>query len=121
MNHLENFDLSLEHDDGHEVGLLDPEIVEEIAREKIVIAGDHDGDRSFDNCSYIWVEPNYAGQLSPGQWKTYELLLSIQSGTVYTMTTVGKLAEAQDLQNPLSCYERLGNLQSLGAIHGFKG
>lgn len=124
INHLENFDLNLEHDDGHEDSLISAEVIEATAREKLVFCSD-DSDRSdehvLEDCSYIWVDPDYVGQLSPGQQRTYEILLAIQQGAVYAVTTVGKLAEAQGLENPLSCCERLGNLQSLGAIAGYKG
>jgi len=124
INHLENFDLNLEHDDGHEDGLISAEVIEATAREKLVFCADDSdqpSDRVLEDCSYIWVDPDYVGQLSPGQQRTWEILLAIQQGTVYAVTTVGKLAEAQGLKNPLSCCERLGNLQSLGAISGYRG
>ena len=120
INHLESLQLHLEHDDGFDMSLTDPEIVEEIRAEKIVVCGDCGGDRVYEGLSYVWVDPDYQGQLSPGQQKLYELLVSVQSASVYTMTTIGKLAEAQGLNNPLACAERLGNLQALGAIHGLK-
>lgn len=120
VNHLENLDLSLEHDDGHDNGLISPEVVEEVAREKLVFCTE-ESDRILEDCSYVWVDSDYIGQLSPGQQRLYEILLAIQQGTVYSVTTVGKLAEAQGLKNPLACSERLGNLQSLGAISGYRG
>lgn len=130
INHLENLNLDLEHDDGHEEGLIDPEVIAATAREKLVFCADdgENGDspadalseRVLEDCSYIWVDPNYTGQLSPGQQRTYEILLAIQQGMVYGFTTIGRLAEAQGLKNPLACLERLGNLQSLGAIAGLK-
>jgi len=121
INHLENLNLWLEHDDGHDETLADHELMEETAREKLVLCSDQSSDRVIENASYLWVDPNYCGQLSPGQERCYEILLATQQGMVYAVTTIGKLAEAQGLQNPLSCYERLNNLQSLGAISGFKG
>ena len=119
-NHLESLDLNLEHDDGHEEGLISQAVIEATAREKLVFCAE-DSDRVLEDCSYIWVDSSYMGQLSPGQQRLYEILVAIQEGTVYSVTTVGKLAKAQGLQNPLSCCERLGNLQSLGAISGYRG
>lgn len=121
MNHLESFDLQLEHDDGYQEGLFSPETVDEIAALKIILCGDsEEGDRTMAGCSYLWVDPDYVGQLSPGQQRCWEILKAIQQSSIYTVTSVGKLAEGQELTNPLACYERLGNLQSLGAIAGFK-
>ena len=121
INHLENLDLDLEHDEGHDTSILnDPEILEEIANEKIILCGDGDSDRSYEGVSYVWVDPNYTGQLSLGQRKLYEILVSAQSTTIYTITTIGKLTEAQRLSNVLSCCKRLENLQAVGAINGYK-
>ena len=120
VNHLENFALHLEHDEGHDEGLISQDVIDATAREKLIFCTE-DSDRVLEDCSYLWVDPHYIGQLSPGQQRLYEILLSIQQGTVYSVTTVGRLAEAQDLKNPLSCCERLGNLQSLGAISGYRG
>lgn len=123
INELENLDLHLEYDEGFDMTpdeINDP-ITRSIANERIVLCGDEDnGDRSFEGTSYIWVNPDYDGQLSPGQWQLYQLLRSLQQAAIYTATTIGKLAEAQQLQNPLACSTRLENLQSLGAIHGLK-
>lgn len=117
VNHLENFALHLEHDEGYEEDdLISPEVIEAIGRKKIVIGGD----RVLDDCSYIWVDLDYMGQLSPGQQKLYEILVAVQKASLYFMTNVEKLAEAQGLKNPSACAERLCNLQSLGAISGFK-
>ena len=127
-NHLENFALDLEHDDGHEEGLISQEVIDSTAREKLVFCTEDSdspsetlSERILEDCSYIWVDADYLGQLSPGQQRLYEILVAIQQGTVYSVTTVGRLAEAQGLKNPLSCSERLGNLQSLGAISGYRG
>ncbi|MEM9217518.1 MAG: hypothetical protein AAGD25_24655 [Cyanobacteria bacterium P01_F01_bin.150] len=123
-NHLENLELDLEHDSGRSLKAmddLDQEIMAEIAAERIILCGDQDnGDRAYESTSYIWVDPDYSDQLSPGQWQMYELLRSLQLSSDYTATSIGKLAEAQQLKNPLSCSTRLENLQSLGAIHGLK-
>ena len=118
-NHLESFNLHLEHDDGHEEGLYSPEVIEALGRKKIVLCAG-DSDRILEDCSYLWVDPDYVGQLSPGQQRLYEILVAVQQGMVYSVTTVSKLAEAQELKNPIACATRLENLQSLGAISGFK-
>lgn len=119
INHLENFNLALEHDDGHNPELRDEELERETADMKLIFSDVENSDRVLKDCSYVWVDPDYVGQLSPGQERCYEILLAAQQGMVYAVTTIGKLAEAQGLENPLSCYERLNNLQSLGAIAGF--
>lgn len=124
LNHLENLELDLEHDSGRNLEAMDEidlEIMAEVAAERIILCGDEGGsDRAFEGTSYVWVDPDYDGQLSPGQWQMYELLRSLQQAAIYTATTIGKLAEAQQLKNPLACCTRLENLQSLGAIHGLK-
>ena len=123
LNHLENLELDLEHDSGQnleDMDEIDLKYMAEVAAERIILCGDQTGDRAFEGTSYIWVDPDYNGQLSPGQWQMYELLRSLQISSDYTATSIGKLAEAQQLQNPLACSTRLENLQSLGAIHGFK-
>ena len=119
-NNLDGFNLLLEYDEAHvEADELDAQIAESIGREKLILCGD-EGERTFENVSYLWVDPDYDAELSPGQREAYELLLSIQNSTVYTITTIGRLAESQGLKNPFSCLERLANLQSLGAIHGLR-
>ena len=126
-NHLESFNLYLEHDDGHEEGLYSPEVVEALGRKKLVFcAEDSDSppetlrERILEDCSYIWVDVDYLGQLSPGQQRLYEILVAVHQGMVYSVTTIAKLAEAQGLKNPIACATRLENLQSLGAISGFR-
>ena len=121
LNHLENLNVEDEYDDAYDMSLFEPETAERIGAKRIILCGDQDNsDRAFEGTSYIWVDPDYDGQLSPGQWQMYELLRSLQQAAIYTATTIGKLAEAQQLQNPLACSTRLENLQSLGAIHGLK-
>ena len=123
INELDSLDLHQEHDEGFDMTQdeINDDVTISIANERIILCGDEDnGERSFEGTSYLWVDPNYAGQLSPGQWELYTLLKSLQRAAVYTATTIGKLAEAQDLENPLACCTRLENLQSLGAINGLK-
>ena len=123
INELDSLDLHQEHDEGFDMtpAELNDSVTQSIANERIILCGDQDNsDRAFEGTSYIWVDPDYDGQLSPGQWQMYELLRSFQEGAVYTATTIGKLAKTQGLQNPLACSTRLENLQSLGAIHGLK-
>ncbi|MEM8613107.1 MAG: hypothetical protein AAGF93_13890, partial [Cyanobacteria bacterium P01_H01_bin.105] len=66
------------------------------------------------------VDENYLWNMSPGQQKAYELLLSLQQGSVYAMTTIRKLAEAMGLEVIRAALQRLENLQSIGAINGLK-
>jgi hypothetical protein len=120
-NHLENLSLDYEHDWAYEGLDIDSELLVEIAREKIVLCGDEATTEVLENCSYIYVETQYFGELSIGQRRLYDILLSLQEGSVYAVTTIGKLAQMMDLNHPMACGKRFENLQSLGAISGFKG
>lgn len=119
INHLDGFDLSLEHDWGHPTEDRYPEATQRMSLIKLVICGDVEPG-ILEGCSHIYVDPDYKGGLSIGQQQLYEVLLGLQRGSVYTITTIGKLCEALDLQVPDACCHRLDNLQSLGAISGFK-
>lgn len=119
QNHLENLALTYEHDDAYADLPIDPAIVEEIARIKLVLCGDTTTG-VLEDCSYIFVDPDYEGNLSPGQQRLYEVLLALQETSIYTITTLGKLAQGLGLEHPMACGKRLENLQSLGAISGFK-
>lgn len=126
INELDALDLHQEHDEGFDMtpAEIEDDITKSIANERIILCGDEDtGDRdqrAYEGTSYVWVDPDYDGQMSPGQWQLYQLLRSFQDGAVYTATTIGKLAKTQGLENPLACCTRLENLQSIGAIHGLK-
>ena len=124
QNILSNLQTELEVNAGYETD--NPELTEHlkeldrlVSLEKIVLCGET-ADGAMENCSYIWVDPTYSGELSPGQRQAYEILLTLQQGTVYTLTTIGKLAEMMGLDWALACGKRLENLQSLGAITGLK-
>ena len=121
-NNLENLELYLEHDSGYVGCALTPEDIEEAGMPKLVFHGDSAVAESevLEGCSYISVDTNYCLNLSPGQQKLYEILVSLQEGAVFTVTTVGKLAKAMGLENPLAAGKRLEHLQTLGAISGFK-
>ena len=119
-NHLENLELYLEHDSGYPEEQT-PEVLEAInAVADIKIAFDHTEEGVLEGFSYITVDTNYCLNLSPGQQRLYEILVSLQEAAVYSVTTIGKLAEAMDLENPMAAGKRLQNLQLLGAISGFK-
>lgn len=117
-NHLDQLDLDYEHDAAYEDGLLEPAIADQIAQMKLVLCGDS-SKGVLEDSSYLSVDPTYAGSLSIGQRQLYEILLTLQQASVYTVTTVGKLAQMMGLQTPMACGKRLENLQSLGAISGF--
>ncbi|WP_204141339.1 hypothetical protein [Halomicronema sp. CCY15110] len=121
-NNLENLELYLEHDSGYVGWELTPEDIEEARMPKLVFHSDSADAESavLEGCSYISVDINYCLNLSPGQQKLYEILVSLQEGAVFTVTTVGKLAKAMGLDNPLAAGKRLEHLQVLGAISGFK-
>lgn len=121
-NNLENLELYLEHDSGYVDWELTPEDLEEAGIPKLVFHGDSADSESevLEGCSYINVDTNYCLNLSPGQQRLYEILVSLQEGAVFTVTTIGKLAQAMGLENPLAAMKRLEHLQLLGAISGFK-
>ena len=119
QNHLENLATEYEHDEAY-VGLeIDQAVIDHIARTKLILCGDT-STGVLEDCSYIFVDPQYQGSLSLGQRRLYEVLLSLQEGSIYTVTTIDKLAQLMDLQHPMACGKRLENLQSLGAIAGLK-
>ena len=117
-NNLENLQLYLEHDSGYEDLDWSAEELAEAGAPKLVF--NHTKEGVLEGCHYITVDSNYCLNLSPGQQRLYEILVSLQEGAVYSITTIGKLAEAMGLKNPLAAGKRLENLQSLGAISGLK-
>lgn len=124
QNELENLQLWLEVDSGHEVE--DEELLEylkaadeETKLYKVVLCGET-SEGVLEDCSYICVDPHYSGELSPGQRQLYEILLNLQDSAVYSLTTIGKLAQMMNLKWAAACGKRLENLQSLGAIAGLK-
>lgn len=118
QNNLENLELYLEHDSGYADLDFSPEELAEAGSPKLVF--NHTSQGVLEGCHYITVDVDYALNLSPGEQRLYEILISLQEGAVYSITTIGKLAEAMDLKNPLAAGKRLENLQYLGAISGFK-
>lgn len=122
-NNLENLELYLEHDSGYADWELTPEELNEAGLPKLVFHSNAEqaDDALLTGCSYISVDTTYPLNLSPGQQRLYEILVALQEGAVYTVTTVGKLATAMGLENPLAAGKRLEHLQQLGAISGFTG
>lgn len=118
QNNLENLQLYLEHDSGYADIEFSAEELEEAGAPKLVF--NHTSQGILEGCHYITVDIDYALNLSPGEQRLYEILVSLQEGAVYSITTIGRLAEAMGLKNPLAAGKRLENLQSLGAISGFK-
>ena len=123
FNNLENLELYLEHDSGYMDWDLTPAELQEAGMPKLVFNGaqaDAESAAVLEGCSYIQVDANYCLNLSPGQQRLYEILVALQEGSLYAMTTVGKLAQAMGLEIPLAVSKRLEHLQSLGAISGWK-
>ncbi|MBD2259906.1 hypothetical protein [Pseudanabaena sp. FACHB-2040] len=123
-NNLENLQTYLEVDSGYVVkdeGLAEhlKEVNESASLGKIVLSGG-ETEGALEDCYYLWVDPHYTGELSPGQRQLYEILLTLQQSSVYTLTTIGKLSEMMGLEWSLACGKRLENLQTVGAINGFK-
>lgn len=119
-NHPENLALDYEHDLAYADLEIDPADLDAASRTKLIFNGDTSAG-VLEDCSYISVDPEYFGELSIGQRRLYEILLALQESAIYAVTTIGKLAQMMDLENPLACGKRLENLQSLGAISGFRG
>lgn len=118
LNELDGLNLEGEYDAPYfDIG-LDDEDLSEFAAAKIVIQGSSDAG-VMEGCHYLSIDDTYEGELSPGQQELYDILLSFQKSAIYTITTVGKLAETLGLRFPMSVEQRLENLQSLGAISGF--
>ncbi|MGD1909088.1 MAG: hypothetical protein ACFB0C_24295 [Leptolyngbyaceae cyanobacterium] len=117
INHPENLEVAYEYDSGYELLELD-ELDKLAGQRKIAICGESTG--ALDDCSYVYVDSDYEGDLSMAQRELYELLLTFQTASLYTVTTVGKLAQELGLKNPYACIQRFENLQSLGAISGLK-
>lgn len=118
-NHLENMAIDYEYDEAYVCLEIDQAVLDDIARAKLILCGDTQTG-VLEDCSYISVDPQYQGLLSPGQQVLYDVLRSWQEGSVYTITTIGKLAHLMGLEHPMACGKRLENLQSLGAIAGLK-
>ena len=122
-NVLENLQIHLEHDSGYppdwDVLPDQPEYENYIenARNQILVLNGVD-DKPIEGAYYVSVDEAYAWNLSPGQQELYELLVSMQKGSLYAITTVGQLADAMDLEVIWAAYQRLDNLQSLRAISG---
>jgi len=123
VNNLDNLELYLEHDSGYADWELTPEDLAEAGLPKLVFRGEAGAAEVdvMEGCCYITVDTSYHLNLSPGQQRLYEILVALQEGAVYTVTTVGKLATALGLENPLAAGKRLEHLQQLGAISGFHG
>ncbi|MGD1855407.1 MAG: hypothetical protein ACFB2W_14280 [Leptolyngbyaceae cyanobacterium] len=124
-NCQENLWIYLEHDSGYGFEWFsDPELLEadeRLGNTVLIFNGSKDMQpvQSMKTC-YLIVDENYPWNLSPGQQKAYELLLPLQQGSTYALTTIKKLAEAMELEVIRAAYKRLENLQSIGAISGLK-
>ncbi len=119
-NHLENLAIEYEHDAAYADLEIDQAVLDDIARTKLILSGGDTKTGVLEDCSYILVDTQYLGQLSPGQQRLYEVLLALQEASIYAVTTIGKLAQLLGLEHPMACGKRLENLQSLGAIAGLK-
>ena len=117
--HLKNMAIAYEYDEAYVCLEIDQAVLDDIARMKLILCGDTQTG-VLEDCSYLSVDPHYQGLLSPGQQRLYDVLRSWQEGSVYTITTIGKLAHLMGLEHPMACGKRLENLQSLGAIAGLK-
>ncbi len=66
----------------------------------------------------LTVDTDYHGTLTPAQLQLWEVLTMVQVASVYSVLTVGKLAQVCQT-SPLSIVARLENLTSLGAVSGW--
>jgi hypothetical protein len=108
-NVLENLDVEYEIDSAYGGLEQDTALDEIVSREKIILCGDI-SEGVLPDAHYIYVDPEYRGTLSPGQRQLYELLLLMQESSVYTLTSIGKLAESMKCGWSLSVGKRLENL-----------
>ena len=110
---------ALEYDDAYiKDGFIDSEDILE-CRARVLIL---DGERTYGplrNVSYVWVDPKYTGELSPGQKEVYDLLLMLQT-IGYVETTIGFLADTLALTVPHGVEKRLERLSDFQAISGFR-
>jgi hypothetical protein len=123
-NCQENLCIDLEHDSGYSPTWRKTqdylEVDEIIGNTVLVFNGSKDMDIDGMKVCYLTVDERYPWNLSPGQQKAYELLLPLQQGSTYAVTTVQKLANAMGLEIMHAAYKRLENLQSVGVISGLK-
>ena len=122
INHPENLELYLEHDVGWAYFSFDEhiELLNDLKAHILIFNGNPEHKVLGENCSYITVDANYTGALSPGQQKAYEVLLTLQESAVYSVSTMEKLTQSLDLEIVLSTEKLLENLQTLKAISGFR-
>lgn len=116
------FDVAAEHDEfysGKKIDEVTAEVDAEIASHKIVIQGSSETG-SLEDASYLNIYDTFTGELSVGQRQLFELLVSLQRGSLYALTTVAILGKAVGVKHPGAIAARLENLKSLGAISGLK-
>ena len=121
INHIENLELYLEHDDGWKdfpPDLLDIEF--DCSCRLILNASSSEKQQKQENIYCIFVEPEYDGTLSSGQRELYQALLELQQTTVYAIVIVEQLMNKLGLKTPMPVLKRLENLQYLKAISGLK-
>lgn len=124
-NVLEHLDLDLEWDSAHDdqpdvEGLA--EVIEAGKLHKIILCGSSEAG-GVEGASYLWVDVDYSLEMSVGQLELYRLLRDSRdcvNTAVLNVTTVEKLTKALKLRHTCSVIARLGNLQSIGAISGFR-
>ncbi|MEL6229590.1 MAG: hypothetical protein AAFR24_06735 [Cyanobacteria bacterium J06627_3] len=121
-NCQEHLCIDLEHDGGYSSSWRKStdgtEVDESIGSIVLVLNGTEDMAVDGMRTCYLTIDESYPWNLSPGQLKAYELLLSMQKGSTYSITTIKKLADAMGLEIMHAAYKRLENLQSLGVISG---
>lgn len=121
-NELENLELHLEHDSGYITNSAEAkrylvEMNEMASLEKLILCSV--AIEGWDDFSYLYVEPDYSENLSPGQKELYGLLLSLQENSTYTLTTIERLTQRMSLTWSLATEKRLENLQAVGAVRGY--
>lgn len=121
-NCQEHLCIDLEHDGGYDAQWRQSsdytDVDECIGNIALVFNGSKDMAVEGMKVCYLTVDESYPWNLSPGQKKAYELLLPLQQGSTYAITTIRKLADAMELEIMHAAYKRLENLQSLGVISG---
>lgn len=119
-NCLEHLEIDLEHDSGYpdwEDRFDNPDqlaAIETLNNQVVVINASKES--SIPGAFYVVVDDNYNWNMSPGQRRLYEILLAMQKGSLYCITTIGQLTKALDLEIVYAAYHRFANLKSINAI-----
>lgn len=116
---LENLDLDTEWDAAYQDHTIEQKFLDEWGRIPLVLCGSSEPG-ALEGASYLYIDGEYDQDMSEGQRALYKVLLELQSGATYCVTSINKLMQTLEQKTPMSIMQRLENLQSIGAISGLK-